>query len=51
MGFSKALKCSNKPVNRGAMILEHSACAECGKNEKIILLVRLTSVLTQKSNA
>ena len=33
------------------MILEHSAHAECGKNYKIILLVMLTSVLTQKSNA
>ena len=32
MDFSKALKCSSKPVNRGTMILEHSACAECGKN-------------------
>ena len=44
------LKSSNKTVNRGAMTPEPSAHTECRQNYKILLLMMLTSVLTQKSN-
>ena len=54
MGFfkgSQMLQQTSEYVHIRAMILEHSEHDESGKNYKIILLVTLTSVLTQKSKA
>ena len=46
LAFSKALECSNKTVNIGAITDESGTYAQWGKNNEILLLATLTSVLT-----
>lgn len=46
LAFTKALECSNKTVNIGAITDESGTYAQWGKNNEILLLATLTSVLT-----